>query len=552
MSEIHGEFADIEGAFERPMLKLLNRPDRQVLFAVLRLAFTREHQGLEAPVLHRRVEQYLADLDSVGIEVPKFGSPPTIDGKLTCRRWMDADAIDKRRDVKTGADYYFLASPTLTALSHIGTMTRDRSGVSEHRVGTIMDAVSKLNRNINPDVNERKRILQDEIDERAAELQRLDEGGELGPVDDDYIIDGFDNLLRLFSALPGDFGRVIERMADQRQVVVNKFHSDTGRVGDHLIEYLDMANGLMNGTPEGRAFIGAMELLRDDKAKVDLRRNIESLLSNPQAQALLRETEQRDLRNLLLLMMQGFDAVLDARDSISTVLREQILSHNLDRDIAMDAALRSLEKSVTFSFKVGRAQDKIECEVLPHANEVEDLPNSFFDPADDLPPEPLPERKERQLDPAATFAKLLSQGGPSLRALRSALITAADDLDLDNLPPGAPVPTVGEVFESLPEDLRRPVEVIGLMHISGAASKAHKARRALSATSATTAPVPDGDMTVPPDVTELDPDGVTERERFRCIRPDGTEVVLLGPRVRLDRHLIDRLRKTEKKAEAAS
>jgi hypothetical protein len=556
MSDIVGEHEDIRGAFERPTLTLLNRPDRQVTFAVLRLSFTRETGGVAAPVLHRRVEEHLSDLAAIGVDVPRFDGQ--IDGKATCRRWLDAGALKKERD-PDGQDVYFQSSELTEGLSLINQMTRDRSGLSEHRIATIMAAVAALNLRINPDVGERIRILESEVAERQVELERLRAGGEIEPVDDDYVIDGFDNLLRLFGALPGDFRRVIDRMVDQRRMVIQKFQSETGRIGDHLVEYLDMADALMTETPEGRAFLGAQDLLRDNPARLEFRRNIEDLLANPQA-GLLSETERRDLKNLLILMEQGFGSVLDARSAITGMLREQILTRNVDREVAMERALRSLEAAVTFSFEVGRAQDKIECDVLPQKNELTSVPQFFHDPADDLPPEPLPVRKARAANPSA-FAELMKKGGPSLIDLRRAIVAAADAHT------GGALPTVGEVFESLPASLRRPVEVIGMLYLADAISKDHHESRAatqlttVSAGSPDLSPALDSDLSslvegvsIPSDLSELQglagPAAGT-REVFRCVRPDGTEVSFLGPRVRLDTRAIEKLRENDSKIGAS-
>jgi hypothetical protein len=542
MNGILGDFADIESAFERPTLTLLNRPDRQVMFAVLRLAFSRETQGVQAPILHRRVEQHLIDLANVGIEVPLFDGQ--IDGKQTCRRWL-GHALDKDRNAE-GQEFYTLSAAATEGLAMIGTMTRDRSGLSEHRVATIMSAVSDLNLRINPDVTERIRILDVEIADRQMEREQLLGGGELEPVDDDYVIDGFDNLLRLFGALPGDFRRVVDRMTDQRRAVIAKFQGEPGRIGDHLKEYLDMAEALMSDTVEGRAFLGAVNLFRDSASMTEFSRNIDSLLANPQAQMLLRDTERRDLRNLLVLMRQGFSTVLDARTRMSGLLRDQILTHNVTRDVALEQALRSLEAAVQFSLEVGKARDQIECDVLPHRSEIEDMPASFHDPADDLPPEALPVQVARKASPSA-FADLLGKGGPSLVDLRRALIRASD---------AAPNQTLGEIFRSLPASLRRPVEVMGMLHLAGAISSHHRRQETseLQPDDELSQQLDDGlsgDLRVPDDAAELGVDGAGLFEHFHCVRPDGTEVAFNAPRVHLDPAVVDRLRAADQKTGAA-
>ena len=49
------------------------------------------------------------------------------------------------------------------------------------------------------------------------------------------------------------------------------------------------------------------------------------------------------------------------------------------------------------------------------------------------------------------------QGGPSLDDLRAALVGALNSGDSE---------TIGDLFHDLPDDLRRPVEILGLLHLA--------------------------------------------------------------------------------------
>jgi hypothetical protein len=90
-----------------------------------------------------------------------------------------------------------------------------------------------------------------------------------------------------------------------------------------------------------------------------------------------------------------------------------------------------------------------------------------------------------------SFEALMAQGGPSLTVLRERLDEAVRSLD--------PAASLGEVFDSLDQELRRPVEILGLLHVAA-----------------------DRDLAVAADL-----------EHYRAVRPDGSERMFAVPRVPL-------------------
>jgi len=82
----------------------------------------------------------------------------------------------------------------------------------------------------------------------------------------------------------------------------------------------------------------------------------------------------------------------------------------------------------------------------------------FYDPAEHAAPPPLADVAADACD-APSLEDLRRRGGPSMPALRAAVAAAASG---DSASAAA-------IFESLPDELRRPVEVFGLMQLAAAA-----------------------------------------------------------------------------------
>ncbi len=120
--------------------------------------------------------------------------------------------------------------------------------------------------------------------------------------------------------------------------------------------------------------------------------------------------------------------------------------------------------------------------------EVALLRERFHDSAAPTPPPRLVDPTEHRPD-ELSMRDLLMQGGPSLEALRPRL----QELGLPFLPA-----TAAALFQDLPEELRRPVEIFGVLHLAA----------------------------------NLDGLAVHEdKEVYEAVRPDGTTRSLTAPRV---------------------
>ena len=170
-------------------------------------------------------------------------------------------------------------------------------------------------------------------------------------------------------------------------------------------------------------------------------------------------------------------------------LRAYITRHDGLRERELDEALRRCQSNLARWMEVSgpRARTTVALDLPSHA--VGHLRQKFYNPNDHVPPPPLTDSEAEAADPVS-LEQLRQQGGPSLEAFRDRIAAM--------LHTGASGFTAGEVFASAPTGLRRPVEILGLVHIAAGAGA--------------------GEPTEPGD-TEL----------FAAIRPDGTQRSFLVP-----------------------
>lgn len=451
MGDIAGELARVQGAFAQPTLTLLHQRQAAVVITIFRAAFGRHNKPIPTARLHAQVEEHLAEIRSSGEADVPAGS-----GRDICQRWMRGQWLVRSLD-EGGHEVYTLTSHAQQALELVKNLARDRATLSEHRIATILGTVRRFNSEANPDRTARVTILGAEIARLQAERDRLVDGAEIVGATEDYMLEGFTELLSLISALPSDFARVEERFASIRTEILAAFRAEDRPAGEVIDDYLARADALMTATQEGRAFEGAFALLRDDALVTQLREDLTALLEHPLSDRILADAERAELRGTVRLVRDGLDRVLAQRSRVTATLKDYIVSHDAARDRELEHTLRQVESELMRWISTTGPRATHDVPLLPARVGVDHLRERFHDPADDVLPERITTADPGE-GPAVSLTQLMAQGGPQLTTLRARLDHALTSL--------LPAETLGELFGSLEPELRRPVEILGLLHLA--------------------------------------------------------------------------------------
>jgi hypothetical protein len=451
VSDIVGELARVRGAFEQPTLTLLHQRTVPTIIAIFRSSFGRDTRSIPTARLHEQVDTYLNELRLAGTEDIPAGS-----GRDLCMRWMRGQWLVRDTE-DDGTEVYALTSHAQDALTLVKGLTRERAALSEHRIATIVAAARRFNAEVNPDRAARVTILNAEIAKLTQDRDRLIEGGDLPQISAEYMLEGYSELLQLVAGLPSDFARVEEAFASLRAQILATFRAEDRTAGEVIDDYLQRVDDLTTATPEGRAFEGAFALLRDEELLLQLREDLTALLSHPLADDILIDTDRRDLRGTVAIIRAGIEDVLAVRNRVTATLREYILTHDITRDRELDSTLRQLDAELATWMRTAGPRANVDLPLLPARVDVSHLRERFHDPHTETAPSPLAEPNGNH--PARiSLAELLLQGGPSLESLRRILSDVLHRADA--------LTTLGEVFDSLDPELRRPVEIFGLLHLA--------------------------------------------------------------------------------------
>jgi hypothetical protein len=402
VSDIIGDLARVRSAFDKPTLALLGKKWAPIVLSVFASTFSREQESVSADRLHVQVEMYLSELRANGEEVPSETA------RALCRLWVEQkwlilSANDDQEEV------YSLTSHSQEAIDYVNRLSGDRSMFSESRIRTILEAARRCAMDANPNRDERMVRLDEQIASLSAERARIAEGGEVVAAPDDRIIEEYLNLRDLIAQLPADFMRVSESVKGMHREIVTEFRQEGRRTGEVLDNFLARSQDLMSGSAEGRAFTGAVELLRDDLLLKDLSDDIKAILTHPFSETLTR-VEAQDFRTTVSGIRRGIEVVLYQRSRLSSTLRTHITRHDVLRDRELDKALRRAKTELAEWMVNSGSRTKVNVDLGLPPLDIGHLRQRFYNPASHAPPPPLVDDSGEAAEPIS-LDDLRNQGG---------------------------------------------------------------------------------------------------------------------------------------------
>lgn len=463
--------SEATSALEAPAVRFLARKQAAFVVAVFRTAFGPEVAQIQTHVLHLWVEQAQGELAAEGLEVPA-GS-----GRDVCRGWM-RDQWLRRLTSSDDAEVYVKTAHAEDALTTIERNMQERPQLSESTIATVLHAARQCAMDANPDAQVRLSRLDEQIAALQAERDRVAGGGEIDVASDARMLERLANLNRLLADLPADFLAAAEAIDEIHRELADAFRADDRPASTVIREYLNRLEALGEDA-RAAAFVGASELFRNDTARQGLRDDLDVFLSHPFTRHARPELLAR-ARGAVLLLQSGVDQVLARRRRASETLRARI-EQRTDRDGEVRALLDDIRDRL---IEIGRSGQRWNSPpgVLPTEVEVGHLPTRFHDPNDHIPPPPLHDAEfDEHEGSGPSFEDLRRYGGPSYKALHDAIAGRLADHG---------IVSVAEVFADLDPEMRRPVDLLGLLQLAGAEAPAG------------------------------------ERMTHRTVRPDGSEVSL--------------------------
>lgn len=440
-SRAEAAYARAVTAFSTPTLDLLHGRFAPFVVASLSILFTADRASLPIADAHAELAEILdelrgADDDEDDRRVP-VGS-----GRDVCRNWVRLGWLVQQID--EDVEVYRLSAHAVEALEIAGRTGGGRTRVSNSRVRTLLEAVEHLADSAEADPVRRLARLEAERAALDAEIARIQQTGQADPLDDDELLEEAENVLHLARELPADFTRVAESLKAMQRDVVAHLRRDERPTGEVLREYLQRAQDVMQSTPEGRAFAGALRLIGDPDRIDALTEQLHGLLRQPFA-AMLDRDQRAELDAIGRRVELGVEEVLAAQRRASHVITGQVKTHDPLRDRQVDTLLRE----VIAGLHAWDGQSAEPVRSMPRVD-LGHLRQTTGDIRPPSAPAPLADADDVEFLDADTRA----WGGPRYAELEEYVAGLGDEFDL------------AAAFSGAADDTRRPVDLLGLLEIA--------------------------------------------------------------------------------------
>ena len=458
-SQLHA----VDQVFAEPTLAMLNHRDAKVIVACLRGAFTAPDVTLRGTLpaarLHRTVTDYLAELVELGVLDPSRDR----DGVTWCRTWIRRGWLNTDTAGVGGNELYTLTANARSALAFIASNEDNTLVATGTRVRVVQAEFHTLARRANPDRSARIAALETEIADRQAEIARLRAGGDIATMNAQELRGAIVLLRALSTDVGNDCVRLGERLDARRRAIGRDLNGQ--RAGDILTTSLDAITDLLDQTPEGRLFADIVSLFATDVDLDTMRANLDALLAAPAALQ-LTAAERRDLRRIVDDLPVHIEPVITARTRSVAALKTQ-LRRATGSELAVDQLLTSVENALTGWLATASARSSIDIGIRPHRLDHGHLGDEFTTFA--APPDPEPAAVNVPTGILPDFAALRAMGGPSTDELRDAVTAALEDAHTkERLGRSDGFVEADLLFNALPVELRRPVEIPGLLDVIAA------------------------------------------------------------------------------------
>lgn len=454
MSDVLVQWARVRAAFDKPTLHLLSRPDADLVLTVLAASFGGEQDVIAAQDLHVIVDGVLAELAA-----HHQGEPQDKDGRAFCRDWVErkwlvVSITDDQREE------YSLTSGAREALEYVGRFSRDRSMFSKSRVHSIVAAARHCALTAVPDPQHQIEALDAQIAELQQQRDALQNPGD-DYDDDDYLGDNddvyesFTEVRQLLAQLPSDFMRVIEAMKEIQREIVDGFREEDRPSGEVVRDYLERSSELMTASPEGRAFAGAMELLRDDQLLGGLRDDVATILDHPFARQLTR-SERSEFRDAARIIERGIASVNQQQHRLTRTLTAHLQRHDAALDREVDRALQRAKQALAQWYPYSNSRSRVQLTTSLPRLEIGHLQQRFPTELVRTPPAPLTELDHDQLA-GVSLEQLRAMGCPQVPEVARHLI---------DLVRAEPRIDAVDAFAAAPDWMRRPADILAYVHLA--------------------------------------------------------------------------------------
>ena len=358
----HQRIADTHAAWA-----ILRAQNAHIVLAILEQRLAGEQRQVPAPELFEQVTEDLEELRSEGFELPRTAQEYVSD-------WRRSGILIRRPSTEQREETFELSPGALAAMQFVDELHTPRRTVTESRLATIQNLMSKLVVDTDPDITSRLATLEADKARIEEEIQRLSEG-EIDVLDQEKATERVAEILNLVTEVPSDFGRVRQEVEglnhDLREKLID---SDDARSA--VLEDIFRGVDILADSDAGRSFYGFHALLLDPERGMEFEDAIQTITERDFAEH-LPPPQMRALRGMLPVLQERSTEVHQILTSFSRSLRRFVQTQRLTEERRLNRELRAALKDAMRASEVVRATTEFDVEFqlsrLPQISSISSL-----------------------------------------------------------------------------------------------------------------------------------------------------------------------------------
>ncbi|MBR2835595.1 MAG: DUF3375 family protein [Coriobacteriales bacterium] len=453
MSDVITQYGQLDSVFADGAMRLLRSGYAQVSVALLRSLFAEGTSRLESEILYAQMDAMLDELEFADCRIWRHDDGTRYDAREVVNdKWVREFKLLERRILPSGESEHSLRPVALAVMSCIDAIANDTIVLSSPRVEMIVEALTKLSTAVNPDPEAQRADLVAKVEQAQRALDEFDASGGKLPDDLDPIA-MYRNALDLMSQVPVDMSRIEEMMYEERNNLIDSFHADNRPGGELIAEYLQRSDDLFSGTDSGQVYNGAIKMLSNRSLNAQITARVR-MITRSEALDSMDTHERSALERAWKQMVEGMHGVLKLRRSCSETVANAITQYDHDVYREYTALLKELYRVV---LERGKQQTPLSRSPMLDCIgnfEAETIKYKLSAQPAKQPPPALFEA-DRDTLPTIDLERLqFFSGTQTLKVLEA----------LESILPPQGEATLSELFNSIGQNLRREVELTGLMH----------------------------------------------------------------------------------------
>lgn len=314
--------------------KLLATANAPVTLALLAAHLLDKDRRLPSSIFHERINRELELLRAHGEDLPQSA-------QQYISQWLSAGYLERSYEPEASEELYELSAAAAQAIRFVRGLDEKRTVATESRLSMVIQQLSQLAEQTEPDPEVRIDNLVKERERIDAEIEAI-RTGKFETLDNDRALERARELIALADELANDFLQVRKSFQQLNRKLRESIMESEGSRGD-VLESLFAGVDVIADSDEGRTFKAFWRLLTDPEQSMELENALEQVITRDFAKTLERHERRFLLQMTGVLLERGGD-VHDVLHHFARGLKQFVQSREYQEQRRINKLLKQAQR----------------------------------------------------------------------------------------------------------------------------------------------------------------------------------------------------------------